>query len=73
MHVDEYFNSWVIRCTFNVETRKFEFKQEMIESSYIVGSKVDSVCEYQKNSLLLSCKTIDANLLLVSQHWHVIH
>ena len=47
VHPDEYFNSWVTRCKFNIETMQFDFDQKKkIDSSYIVGTTVESVCEY---------------------------
>ena len=48
MFVDnEYFNALVSKCQFNIETELFEFEDDMAMSSYIIGSAVDSMCEYR--------------------------
>ena len=48
MFVDnEYFNALVSKCQFNIDTELFEFEDDMAMSSYIIGSAVDSMCEYR--------------------------
>ena len=68
---NEYFNSWVVKCRYNYETKQFEFNVEMKTSMYIIGSAVNSLCEYRRDSLLMSVHKY--NVILVSLNYKIIH
>ncbi len=70
---DEYYNSWVVKCRFNAEEMKFEIDVEMMTSMYVVGSTVNSLCEYRENSLLLALKTLSEHMMLVTKNWQVLY
>ena len=60
-----------LKIKINAELMTIEFDDSMLESVYVHGTKVDSVCEFAVGSLLLA--VLSKNVILIVKNWIIIH